>query len=87
MTEEFNGHTNWDTWNASLWLANEEFTYRECVSLASYSTSLGDLAQRIESFVESIELTGDGFDVNKVDWESIAEEYFEEDEEEEDEEE
>ena len=78
MTEEFNGHTNWDTWNASLWLSNDEPIYRACLRIAAASTDSSDAGQNIRDYVEMIELTGDGFDVDKVDWDSIGEEYFSE---------
>lgn len=76
--ETFNGHTNWDTWNASLWLSNEEFTYKECRRIASRSLDADRTGQAIREFTEELGLTGDGFDPDKVDWDSIGEEYYNE---------
>lgn len=77
--ETYNGHTNWHTWNASLWLSNEEFTYKHCRKLAIRSLDAERTGEAIRDFVESIEgFNGDGFDTDKVDWDSIGEEYFSE---------
>lgn len=29
----YNGHKNWNYWNVSLWIANDEGLYREALSL------------------------------------------------------
>ena len=29
MNKEFNGHKNWNHWNVSLWLTNDETAYRK----------------------------------------------------------
>lgn len=28
MSEEYNGHKNWNCWNVSLWANNDEYIYR-----------------------------------------------------------
>lgn len=77
--EEYNGHTNWHTWNASLWIGNEEFTYKHCVRLAQRAWSEANATELIRDFIESIEgFNGDGFESDKVDWDSIGEEYYQE---------
>jgi len=78
--EEYLGHTNWDTWNASLWLSNVESIYRECVRIGARSLDADDAGERIKDFVASMEgFNGDGFDAEEVDWSSIGEEYLSED--------
>jgi hypothetical protein len=32
MTTEYNGHKNWNHWNVSLWLNNDEGLYRAALS-------------------------------------------------------
>ena len=35
---KFNGHKNWNHWNVSLWINNDEWLYREALRLCnSYS--------------------------------------------------
>ena len=34
MAGEYNGHKNWNHWNVSLWLYNDEAMYREMVHFA-----------------------------------------------------
>jgi hypothetical protein len=29
--KNYNGWTNWDTWNANLWLTNDETVYKCCL--------------------------------------------------------
>lgn len=35
---KFNGHKNWNHWNVSLWINNDEGLYRECLRLIKYNT-------------------------------------------------
>lgn len=41
-----NGHKNWNHWNVSLWLDNEEWLYRMKRSLVRCSTMTRDQAAR-----------------------------------------
>lgn len=58
-----NGWTNWDTWNAALWINNEEGIYRAALGTES--------PEALRALVEDFGLTGDGFDSDKVNWEEV----------------
>ena len=47
----YNGWTNWATWNANLWLTNDEITYKQALS----STDYHDLKEYWEHTLEGID--------------------------------
>ena len=69
--ETYNGFTNWDTWNLSLHLTNEEWIY----NLAFNKT-----AKQIKRITEDyFELCGnDRIDIDKVNFDEIEESLGEE---------
>lgn len=71
---EYNGWTNWDTWNANLWLTNDETTYRllvQCQSANDVKRLFKEQFTMIDEdgFLQTI----DDIDVTKVDWNEIFE--------------
>jgi hypothetical protein len=79
MSEEtYNGWTNWDTWNAKLWLDNEQWTAKEAYSCGAYLAPRG--IERLKYLVLHCTqaVTGDGVDMENVNWEEIFESYEEE---------
>jgi len=43
----FNGHKNWNHWNVSLWLFNDEGMYRLMVDTVKQTRTLDDAAQSL----------------------------------------
>jgi len=37
MTDTYNGWANYETWNASLWIANDEFLYNTAKACVTYA--------------------------------------------------
>ncbi len=48
---QYNGHRNWNYWNVSLWIANDEGLYRLARSLKRQHRNTGDAAR---AFVASL---------------------------------
>lgn len=58
MTKTFNGHRNWNTWNVSLWLANDEPLYRLAQFHVSRARTLDEAARAL--MLDLPEATPDG---------------------------
>ena len=56
----YNGWTNWDTWNANLYLTNDEITYKRARIKAHHNSVLG-----IKNMIKEIAHI-DNIDVNEV---------------------
>jgi hypothetical protein len=41
----FNGHKNWNHWNVSLWIGNDEAIYRMALDAVRYSGTRDDAAR------------------------------------------
>jgi len=53
--ETYNGHANYETWCVSLWLNNEEGTYRHCRMLAREATNAADDSSLVSDGIWTIE--------------------------------
>ena len=79
-TSNYNGWTNRETWNTSLWIGNEESLYNLILGLCEESKNEGDFASKLEYFLWLIwdGKTPDGFNLNKVNFMEIADSWCEE---------
>lgn len=53
----YNGHKNWNHWNVSLWLFNDEGMYRLMIDTVEHSKTLDEAAS---SLLEYLLSWGDG---------------------------
>lgn len=55
MSKTYNGHRNWNHWNVSLWLNNDEHLWREMIHFISYAKRKADAARMM---LDSLRSTG-----------------------------
>lgn len=78
----YNGWSNYETWNVSLWLNNEEGSYRELCRIQRRADDKEELAENIEAFCREIWPDGktpDDADLKEADFEEIAESEWDDD--------
>ena len=74
----YNGWTNWATWNANLWVDNEESIYKDRVWRALDWTEESAKKFFLEWFPEGTPDMGSS-DIDEIDWNDIVESWNEED--------
>jgi hypothetical protein len=50
MSKEYNGWTNYETWNFNLWIRNEEEDYKYSLELASDSEDVHELSKKLKEW-------------------------------------
>ncbi len=94
---DYNGWTNYETWNVALWIDNEPGSYEERCDMAKGASGVCELSKELQSWVEGMapdlgaSLFADLLNaaLSEVNWYEIAENWYaeahEDDEPEEDE--
>jgi len=80
-TDGYNGWTNWATWNAALWMNNNESTYHNRIRRHRFDEWTGDdVATFFQEFFPKGTPDMDKNDLGKINWDEIARSWNEEDE-------
>lgn len=80
----YNGWTNYETWNVALWIDNDRGLADEVTSMARRQTKTYELGQEIKGFIEELcpDLGASMFadllnaSLREVNWYEIAEHYI-----------
>ena len=75
--DSFNGYANWDTWNASLWLANGEYAYHIMRDATAQSLGMSEFADIGQDIIEGLG-NPDGIEYENVNWKEVLEVFAEE---------
>ena len=83
MTDEtYNGFSNWETSNVSLWLSNDEGIYLNTIDLLSkdykYNHQRFKALKDYVSFLIDSEIITDKISIHRVDFKEVAEGFSEE---------
>ena len=79
VMDGYNGWSNRETWNANLWMTNQESIYKLIGKLAGRCKSVSELADNMEGFLLILwkDKTPDGDSLHPVNWSEIAEAWAE----------
>ena len=76
MTEEYQGYSNWETWNVSLWLNNDETMYNEALRICIHTSKTIRQEKKMEDYVFSLlddKTISDKISIHRVDFKQIVE--------------
>ena len=82
MTDEYQGYSNWETWNASLWLSNDEGFYRTVIDIMSqefeYNHQRFDAVGEYFNELLDEKVITDKISTHRIDWKEVCEGFSEE---------
>ena len=70
QTETYNGHTNYETWNVSLWIQNEEMLYHTACEYAQRGDTYGEFVSYLNDC--NITQTPDGVSYTDTELDGIS---------------
>ena len=77
--EKYNGHTNWETWNISLWLSNDELMYNQTKEIVNGEYEYHHkMIDKLEDFVLSLldsRIITDHVSIHRVNMHEVAEDF------------
>ena len=91
IMEKYNGYSNYPTWNAALWIDNDQGFYSERLGIVQKADNKAEAANTLKEWFEElfpIPTTGPiadmaGWALAHIDWHELAEHWWDERDEEE----
>jgi hypothetical protein len=76
MSESYEGHSNWETWNISLWLNNDESMYNMALWICKENNALKMLEEYVFDLLDDKIIT-DKVSIHRVDFREILKDFQE----------
>ena len=91
MVEEgYSGYENWETWNVSLWLSNDEGLYNQTIELMALNPPrysklakgyfADEASEALKEYVEELldeDVITDKISIHRVDWQEVLMDFVE----------
>jgi len=79
--ENYQGSKNWETWNVSLWLNNDESLYLETIEILNqeyeYEFQRADALYEFVNYLLDEKIITDKISINRVDWKEVIDGFSE----------
>jgi len=74
---DYNGWTNWETWQILLWAENEQHLYKQTTEFVEFYAHRAGFLDKVKSFFHSMFPDGtpdmdNASEMNEVNWQEIA---------------
>jgi len=79
--ENYQGSKNWETWNVSLWLNNDQSLYLETIEILNeeyqYEFQRADALYEFVNYLLDEKIITDKISINRIDWNEVIDGFSE----------